>query len=250
MNTVIWLANGQPTPTHFQSACQMVAERPRRARVFEKWGIGYCCGHQPLDEVCAAKDIRLADVLSELNWSDTQEKGSDQSRDWSQNSLREHVLHIQETHHGFLRQELPRLLRLLERVADDHGATFNELWEMQGLFAEFQERVLAHMEREEESLFPLLERLESQDIAAPSDSICLLHALCSHQLEHAEVRLALDKIRQWAGAFTPPQAVCNTYRVLLEGLAELDSRLNHHMSEEEDILFPRALAMEARWATT
>src|SRR5947207_11366706 len=46
---------------------QLVAERPSRARVFERLGIDYCCGgKRPLQEVCRERKLDLAAVVDEL----------------------------------------------------------------------------------------------------------------------------------------------------------------------------------------
>src|SRR5579871_5627962 len=46
---------------------QLVAERPRRSRIFERYGIDYCCGGgKALAEACAAKHIDPDEVLAGL----------------------------------------------------------------------------------------------------------------------------------------------------------------------------------------
>ena len=46
----------------------LVAERPGRARVFERFGIDYCCGGKlPLREACDKRGVDAAAVLSALD---------------------------------------------------------------------------------------------------------------------------------------------------------------------------------------
>jgi len=45
--------------------------------------------------------------------------------------------------------------------------------------------------------------------------------------------------------YTPPDDACATYRALLDGLADLEFDLHRHVHKENNILFPRAAALEA-----
>ena len=48
---------------------QLVVERPSRSRVFEKFGIDYCCGgKKSLLAVCREKDLDSGQVLSCWKW--------------------------------------------------------------------------------------------------------------------------------------------------------------------------------------
>jgi len=52
------------------------------------------------------------------------------------------------------------------------------------------------------------------------------------------------------GGFHPPPHACDTYRALYAGLQELERDLHQHIHLENNILFPRALALEARATST
>ncbi len=100
---------------------QLVAERPARARVFERFGIDYCCGgRQPLAEASAARGLDPELVAAALRESDAEPPAADE-RNWSQAGLAELADHIEATHHAWLRAELPRLAGLAAKVADVHG---------------------------------------------------------------------------------------------------------------------------------
>lgn len=43
--------------------------------------------------------------------------------------------------------------------------------------------------------------------------------------------------------FTPPPEVCNTYRALFAGLAELEEKLHRQIHLENSVLFPQVLAI-------
>ena len=51
-------------------------------------------------------------------------------------------------------------------------------------------------------------------------------------------------VSRLTGDFTPPEDACNMYRVLLDGLVELEADLHRHIHKENNILFPRASELE------
>jgi regulator of cell morphogenesis and NO signaling len=63
--------------------------------------------------------------------------------------------------------------------------------------------------------------------------------------EHDAAGAALERMRMLTNEFTPPEDGCNTYRAMLDGLAELEADLHLHIHKENNILFPRAIAVES-----
>src|ERR1041385_4745763 len=115
----------------------LVAERPGRSRIFERWGMDYCCGgKKTLQAVCDEKALNLKDLLQDLQESDT--ILSDPEIDWLSAPLGELANHITNTHHAYLREALPRLTFLTQKVRDAHGARHPELTELAATFAEFR----------------------------------------------------------------------------------------------------------------
>jgi regulator of cell morphogenesis and NO signaling len=219
---------------------QLVAERPGRARVFEKWKIPYCCcgGNKTLSEICVEKGLDENLVLADLRYADVQAQhslrsGSDAS--WSQASLPNVTEHIIRVHHRYLREELIRLSWLMAKVVNQHSALYPELLEMQNLFEEFKDQIEKHMDLEEQTLFP---QLLEPGAGPVSRSIS---ALGYERIHHTFVRDTLTAIREITERTVPPERGCNTYRVLVCSLAEFETRLQRHIHVEEDILFPRAL---------
>jgi len=62
------------------------------------------------------------------------------------------------------------------------------------------------------------------------------------QAEHEAAGHHLARIRELTDDFRVPEAACNGWRALLEGLADMDAHLRQHIHLENNILFPRALA--------
>ena len=106
------------------------------------------------------------------------------------------------------------------------------------------------MLKEERVLFPFAEQMEEAAanhrpaIAAPFGSFQNPIRMMEH--EHDSAGRALTEIRRLTGNFTLPGHACDTYRALYAGLQEMERDLHQHIHLENNILFPRALALEAR----
>lgn len=216
---------------------QLVAEQPGRSSVFERWGIDYCCsGKKALSEACAVKKLDATSVLRDLEASDS--KAEPPAVDWTREPLARLCDHIESIHHDGLREALPRLSMLTAKVAERHGPKDTRLVELRDLFAGFRSEMEAHMEKEEQILFPAIRALQS-GIPMPGieQPIQLMLA------EHDDAGEALAKMRSLTDDFEPAPEACNTHRAMLHALGELEADMHQHVHKENNILFPRAIAL-------
>jgi regulator of cell morphogenesis and NO signaling len=234
-------------PTVEKSVGQLVVERPSRARVFERLGIDYCCGgNRLLEHVCRDKHLEVAKVLGELQ-DEQLGTGVPQERDWSSASLTDLCDHIEQTHHAFLKQELPRLDRLTRKIATVHGDRESSLRDVQLIFHAFKDELMAHMAKEEEILFPLCRRLDRADLLASEplgSGGGIVRPIEVMIREHEHAGDALAQIRSLTGGYACPPEACNTYRVTFAGLEQLERDLHQHVHKENNILFPEAIRLE------
>lgn len=216
---------------------QIVAAQPLLAKVFEKYGIDYCCGGKlPLATLAGKKGVDAQALIAELEAA--MAVAPPPAVDWKQESLESLVRHIVETHHEFLREALPRLAYLSEKVARVHGDVHPELVEIAGVYGAFNAELTQHMEKEEQILFPAIVRLEKGLERFPvNNPIRVMEA------EHDSAGRALEQMRALSNGFTPPPDACNSYRALFAGLAELELDTFEHIHKENNILHPRAIAL-------
>lgn len=230
-----------------QTVGQLVVERPGRARLFEKLGVDYCCGgKRPLGEVCTEKGLNQEEVARALAESDAIPDDAN-GVNWNAMPLDELVDHIIATHHAYLKMELPRLSFLTNKVADAHGRRHPEMLQVRDIFEGFQAELESHMVKEEAILFPMCKLLETATVAPRfhcGDSI--QHPIQVMEREHQDAGDDLAEMRALTHDFTPPADACNTFRVLLDSLAELEDDMHWHVHKENNILFPRAAAVEAK----
>lgn len=229
-----------PIPADIPVA-DLVLARPGRARVFERFEIDYCCGGKtPLDAACAARGLDLAVVTAALE--EPLEDG-DEDIDWASASLTELCSNIIEQHHGYLREELPPLRALVDKVARVHGDTHVELLDVQAVFHELADELEQHMLKEERIVFPACVALDrgARD-PFPFGSVENPIGVMLH--EHDEVAAGLAGLRMLTGAYEPPVGACNSYRAMLERLEALEQDTHRHVHKENNILFPRAVELE------
>lgn len=219
-------------------------------RVFEKWGIDYCCGgKRPLADVCRDKGLDATRIEAELTtagqFPDTNEV------DWNQASLNDLANHIVATHHNYLRRELPAIAVRLEKVYrvynQRYGPTLTGLPEV---YAALAAELDSHMKKEEMVLFPSVVATEraiaSGQPLPPSCFGTVANPIRMMEAEHDNAGQALQQIRRITHNFEIPGHACVTFRALMRGLEELESDLHLHIHLENNILFPRALQQETR----
>jgi regulator of cell morphogenesis and NO signaling len=223
---------------------RLVAERPARSRVFERLGIDYCCGGKlPLADACVRRGFDPADVLRDLEACDAGAVGDE--TDWGEASLTALADHIEAVHHAYLREAFPRLATLVEKVAHAHGERHPELLDLRSVFRAFRVELETHMAKEETVLFPLCRALEAGSRRASFHCGTINNPIRVMEWEHDRAGEALAAMRALTHDFAPPDDACNTYRALLDGLAELEADMHQHVHKENNILFPRASAVEA-----
>ncbi|MFT3685633.1 MAG: DUF542 domain-containing protein [Phycisphaerales bacterium] len=178
---------------------EIVTHQPGAATLFGRFGIDFCCGgKRPLAEACAKAGVRLERMLEELAGI-----GPGPERTWADATAAELVAHIQETHHEYLKRELPSLLLLLRKVADRHGGTHPELAELSSVFEMFAADMFEHMAKEEKVLFPAICEMEERgggpSLKAPIE--CMEH-------DHEDAGKALARMRELTNGFTAPEGAC------------------------------------------
>ena len=226
----------------------VVTQRPALSRLFEKESIDYCCGgKKTLEEVCREKGIDLTTFIATLKEASD---GNEEMVDTAAMSLSELADHIEQTHHAYLRSEFPRLDEITEKVASVHGKTDSRLYRVRDTFQALAEELLSHMMKEERILFPMVRQLEGSNEAPLFHCGTLATIIGQMEKEHDQAGSALESLRELTDGFTPPEWACNTYRVLLDTLDNLERDLHEHIHKENNVLFPRAMEMEERKGAT
>jgi regulator of cell morphogenesis and NO signaling len=217
---------------------ELVAVRPGRSRIFQAAGIDFCCqGGRTLLEACERKGISASLIVRQLEAELVEPVAPSQNP--AELPPHELAAYIVETHHGYLRRELPRLHAMSERVAHVHAGHTPALVEVFQIFLGMEQELTSHMMKEEQILFPAVMAMSRGEVAPMSldgPIACMIH-------EHDEVGAALARMQELTRGYQPPADACNTYRALFAGLGELEEDLHRHIHLENSVLFPATRLM-------
>ena len=220
---------------------EMVRDVPARSRIFENLGIDYCCGGKiPLAEACRAKGLDPATVVAMLSALDAAPDAASVAPETM--TLSELCNHIEHMHHGYLREELPRLDFMTRKVAAVHGDTEPRLLEIRRVFEAFHVEITSHTTEEDEVVFPSIRKLEAAPERDPNTGAALKESIGKLEREHDGAGAALAQFKTLTENYTPPEWACNTFRALYDGLARLEKDMHQHVHKENNVLFPRVLA--------
>jgi regulator of cell morphogenesis and NO signaling len=231
------------------AVAEVATHHPASIRVFQRHAIDFCCGgKRALGEVCAEKGLAFEAVCSEL--AQAMEQAAPPVGDWRNESLTGLCAHIVSRYHFTLRAELPRLRAMVDKVLRVHGENHAELAGLAEAYRTVQEDLGPHMMKEERILFPYIQEMEGADAAgealARSPFGTVQNPVAAMAAEHESVGQALAEMRRLSGGFNPPPDACNTFRGLYHGLVELERELHEHIHLENNVLFPRAVALEQK----
>jgi regulator of cell morphogenesis and NO signaling len=228
---------------------ELVAADYRTAAVFERHGIDFCChGCQTIAEGCLQAGADGPRVLAELDAVVGSPAGrAPRFNEWELPAL---VDYIVTTHHDYVREALPQLVTHSRRIAEVHGARHAELARVAALVGEVGEEMTSHMMKEERILFPYITNLarmaESGGPAPVAPFGTVRNPIRMMEAEHESAGAAMAEIRQLTGGYRMPEDGCATYRVCFEELERFERDLHAHVHLENNILFPRAAALETR----
>jgi len=231
-----------------QTVREIAIHHPATVRVFENFGIDYCCGgKRPLEEACEKANVPVGKVMQQLAELDaTSVSAGEQS--WTEAPLALLTAHIVNRHHRYVRAEAPRVEALLQKVVSKHGEAHPELKAIQETFVALSQELFAHMMKEEHVLFPFLENMEqAARTGGPRPVGCFESVefpIARMLADHDDAGALTAKIRALSGGYQAPESACPSYRGLYHSLEEFEHDLHRHVHLENNILFPRAVEME------
>jgi regulator of cell morphogenesis and NO signaling len=228
---------------------ELALENTAATRVFEKLGIDYCCGgNKSLGDACRASNLCVDQVIDSLEMAEEAAHATKKDRNWQTEPLVDLVVHIKNTHHKYTREELARLVPLLDKVCSVHEKNHPELHQVRASFQTLVQELMTHMMKEERVLFPYIVRMEEsviqKEMLLPSPFGSVQNPVSMMEHEHDSAGNALLAMREASCGYKAPGDGCISYKTLYKALADFEADLHQHIHLENNILFPRAIAME------
>ncbi|MBS1640343.1 MAG: iron-sulfur cluster repair di-iron protein [Bacteroidetes bacterium] len=231
---------------------QIAAKDLHKAQIFKKYGLDFCCGgKKTVKEACAEKGIDATKVEQELQNAD---KNNFTSRpipynDWSLDFLADYIVN---THHTYVRNNLPDIRAYAQKVLRVHGGHHPELQRVYELVETVNAELSSHLVKEEKILFPYIKQIAAAKNGTknldtnPFGSV--QHPINMMEMEHEIAGNAMDEIRHITNNYTLPEDACASYSLLYRMLDEFEDDLHIHIHLENNILFPKAAALEKELA--
>lgn len=230
-------------------AADIVKEHYRTATVFRKYEIEYCCGARwPLKMVLESHHLDSGEVMKELEDACRQVTipASLPYDTWSMDFLTEYIINI---HHAYLRKSLPAIKDQVTHFVEEHRKKYPYLAEVERKISFLDRTMIPHLLQEEEVIFPYIRQISHAYESKESYATLLVRTLrkpveeLMHD-EHDTMEQTLGQLRELTNNYTVPEAACTSHRLAFSLLKELDDDLVQHMYLENEILFPKAIAME------
>ncbi|MBC8266685.1 MAG: iron-sulfur cluster repair di-iron protein [Flavobacteriales bacterium] len=227
-----------------KTVAQIVASDMRTATIFKKYGIDFCCGGgKAVTDACEGKDVEASTIFKEIEMLDA----ANADTDFDNMDLDVLINHILQTHHVYVKESTPIILEFANKVAKVHGHAHPENIEIAKLFNEVAIELQQHLMKEEGMLFPHIINLaianrNKEQISVPFGSVQNPIRMMEH--EHDTAGNIFKEIEKLSNNFTPPSHACNTYKALYHHLKAFQDDLHIHIHLENNILFPKAIAME------
>lgn len=229
-----------------KTVADYVTENIKAAHVFKKHGIDFCCGGGiSIEKACKKNNVDQAVLEKELLEID---KVVDTMQDFDNWGLDFLMVYIENIHHTYVRESLPLISQYANKVAKVHGHHYEEVVKVNKLFHDVANELISHMQKEEQILFPFIKQLidakkgTNEYKKPPFGTVNNPIKMMEH--EHEQAGDTLKEIASLTNNYTPPEGACNTFKALYSKLEEFEQDLHQHIHLENNILHPKAIAIE------
>ena len=254
------MKNSSPNPTHpaidirpDMTVGELVVHFPQMRLRLEKMGVDYCCGgKRSLSAAAKQAGVEWPVLLAALKETGISDQKISAHTDWNSVSLSVLVDHIVNTHHAFLKEQLPRLDQLGARVEKAHAAEHgNMLSHLRQVYGALRAELEPHLMKEEQILFPAITGIDAFMTGTGTRPVVhcgsVAHPIRQMEHEHDSAGNALADLRQTTANYQLPPDACQSFAALYDGLQALEADLHEHIHLENNILFPKSIEQEEIW---
>ena len=229
-----------------KTVADYVTENIKTAHIFKNHGIDFCCGGNiSIEKACAKKNVNQEVLEKELSEVDVVKDVIEDYDKWELDFL---IIYIENVHHTYVKESMPLISEYANKVAKVHGHHYSQVLKINQLFHEVANELLAHMQKEEEILFPFIKQLvdakkeENKSVSAPFGTVN--NPIRMMEQEHESAGDIFKEIATLTNNYTPPAEACNTFKALYAKLDEFEQDLHKHIHLENNILHPKAIILE------
>lgn len=225
---------------------ELVDQNYVHAYVLFYFGISfYEYSEQTLEQVCVSKGLRVDQVIKELEAPSHLPESDLPLISYPIDLIIEYLKH---THYLFIKHKLPYITRLVESFKANHNDFVQIERDLKTVLPLFVEDFIHHIYEEEDTLFSYIRALEraSRGQYHPSRLFYLLErtSVQKFSIEHEAHDDEMEGIRKITNDYSITQEAPLHVKVLYKELQEFERNLCTHARIENEILFPKAMALE------
>ena len=195
---------------------------------------------------CSTEKYNLADDPNAGKVAKTATYAADK---WDLDFLIDYIVN---THHQYIKDQAENLNDLAIKVAEHHGDSHAELNRLSTLMYHFLQDLLDNTVREEEVLFPIIKQIIAKKRNADTEITYKIGSLEEPinllRKDHEIAAADLSFFRTLTNDYTLPADACSSYQYLFQKIKEFETDLETHVKLENDILFPKAIFLDAELA--
>jgi regulator of cell morphogenesis and NO signaling len=232
-----------------QKLSQIVGHNMKAAEILEENHIDFCCGgDKTLDEACQEQNISPQPIEQQLHEA-LQEKDSETEfiKNLDPAELSDYIT---KRHHAFVREQIPRINKHLDKICEVHSKNHPELYKVKEEFEKASRALESHMADEENILFPYIREMMNARSEGRFPNLKGFHTVegpIQKMLEeHENEGARFDRLDEMTHGFGVPDDGCNTFRLTYQQLEEFKKDLHKHIHLENNILFPEAKRLEQK----
>lgn len=221
-----------------QKIGEIAAAFPKATDIFMEYNIDFCCGgDRLLTDILKEQNISEAEIIDKLNTAyDRYENLQDKEIDWTKAAFSDLIDYIVDKHHAFMRDEMPGISQLLNKILKVHYMSHGEtLSKLHRLFNQLRGEIEEHLVKEEELLFPLIKQYEKNPSKDALEKV--FKVMQETEDEHEAAGDILKEMRRITDQYQAPAGACMTFQRTYEKLHAVEVDLFQHIHLENNILF-------------
>lgn len=234
-----------------QAVGQIAVIFPESIPVFEKHKIDYATqGGRSLKDACYMAGLPLEKLMGELEeFHPAGAEWYSAEPDWHNEPMVEVIDHIVKTHHVFVRRQLEKIGTLLDRLMEAGAPPGSAIAVLRDFFQNIARDTLAHMQEEEDVVFPYLTEVEmaiqrGKPIPEPfKEYNALTHPIRILQADHGMMGREWMKIEELTDFFNAPPDAGQDLKDVYQAFKDLDLDNRKHFHLENNVLFHRVMQL-------
>lgn len=213
--------------------------------IIKRFGIELGFGDATIEEVCKKKEIEIDFFLDIAN--SFLDANYFPKKHLAGFSISQIISYLKKTHEYYLNEKIPLLEHLIDKYVETSQADKNKLQLIRNFFNEYKEEFKAHLQREDDIVYPYVLDLENiflQKEKGQRPESKLQYSIHDFADEHDNMEEKLYDLKNILIKYLPPQDDQILLHNIIIELFELEKDLADHSRIEDKVLVPKVASME------